>query len=82
VTAEAVDPADVEHLPLVSHTTVLGVDIVVNQRAERAAGVGKTTPGGLEPSPEFRTMADDHCPYRVQRELAAWARRNLFGGQP
>lgn len=70
-----------DHLPLTTHTTVLGVDITVNQRAEAAAADGKRTEGGLGPGPRFETLADRDIP-RVRRGLAAWARRNLFGGRP
>lgn len=76
-----VDESEVEHLPISTHTAVLGVDITVHQRADAAAQAGKRTKGGLGPEPRIEAPTNfRHRHGRVRRDLAAWARRNLFDG--
>lgn len=69
-----------DHLPLSTHTHVLGVDIVVHQRAIYNEVHGDGHRGGLEPDIEIRTWCGDSLTPWIRRDLAAWARRNLFEG--
>jgi hypothetical protein len=77
--SKTIDESEVAHLPICTSTTALGVVITVHQRADHAAQRGLETPGGLGPDPEIEAPTGHHLP-RVRRELAAWARRNLFDG--
>lgn len=78
-----IDKDEVDHLPISTHTRVLGVDVKVNQQADHAAQRDMETPGGLGPEPEIEAPTDFRFRHpRVRKELAAWARRNLFDGQP
>ncbi len=53
------------HLPIYTHTEVLGVDIGYWQRGERGIDIR-------------RYGVDSNTHPRVKRELCYWARRNLF----
>lgn len=78
-----VDPEEFDHLPMTSHTEVLGVDIKAHPQADAAAQRGLETRGGLGPEPEIEAPTDFRYRHRkVFRGLSAWARRNLFDGQP
>lgn len=72
---------DFSHLPLSTKVRVLGVEIKVHQRAiAESVHLGRHR-GGLEPDAFPQAVGSD---VRVvganRREIAAWARRNLFGG--
>jgi hypothetical protein len=68
-------------LPMAAHTSVLGVDIMAHQEAMWADVHEGGHSGGLEAGIEIETWTGK--PYRFQhirKELAHWARRNLFDG--
>lgn len=75
-----IDESEVDHLPFSTHTDVLGVDVVVHQRADYAAQRGMITRGGLGPEPEIHAPTSFVRFPWVRRGLASWARRNLFDG--
>jgi hypothetical protein len=58
-----------DQLPIYTHTSVLGVDIGVWQRDQKGVKI-ETWVG----EPYFR--------HKIRKEISAWARRNLFDGQP
>lgn len=66
---------------MTAHTSVLGVDIVCHQQAIAEEVHGDGHRGGLEPDIQVRRWGVDcwRVPY-CRRDLAAWARRNLFDG--
>jgi len=66
---------DRDKLPILTHTRVLGVDIAVRQRQNERSG--KAGPRGVQ----LDTYGRDeiHTDY-LHRDMATWARRNLFDG--
>jgi hypothetical protein len=81
MTSVYIDKAEVEDLPVSTHTAVLGVDIAMHPQADRAAQRGLETRGGLGPEPETEAPTDFRSRHGgIRRGLAAWARRNLFDG--
>lgn len=81
MSVEVIDDAEVDHLPISTHTRVLGVDITVHQQADEAAQRGMRTRGELGPKPEIEAPVDFRYRHsRVRRDLAVWARRSLFSG--
>lgn len=69
-------------LPISTHCSVLGIDIVVHQQAIWAEVHEGGHKGGLEPDIEIRTWQGERFTYprEIRRELAWWSRRNLFDG--
>jgi hypothetical protein len=67
-------------LPLVTHTTVLGVDVAVHQEAIWAEVHEDGYDRGLQADVEFTTWQGEILHQNLRHELAAWARRNLFNG--
>lgn len=67
-------------LPISVHTSVLGVDIVVYQQAIREEVHEGGYKGGLKPDIEVRAWAGEATTPWIRKDLAAWARRNLFDG--
>lgn len=66
---------DPDALPILTHTRVLGVDIAVKQR-ENERGDNRD-PRAVRIEAYGRDEV--HTDY-VHRDMAAWARRNLFDG--
>ena len=62
-----------ENVPLYTHTYVLGVDIHVHQR-------GYVKGGEVDRIEAYGNEVEPPLGQRCRRDLAAWARRNLFGG--
>ena len=69
-----------EELPLFTHTYVLGVDIGVPHKAHQEA---IRTDGEIETnlSMSIESWQGDKPNSRVERDVSAWARRNLFDGR-
>lgn len=64
-----------EQVPIYTHTYVLGVDICVYQR-------GHDVDGLVDEIRAYGNEVQEYGGQRCRRDLAAWARRNLFSGQP
>jgi hypothetical protein len=72
---------DASDFPMSTHTSLLGVDIMAHQEAMWADVHEGGHSGGLEPDIEITAWAGD--PYfhqHIRKDIAAWARRNLFDG--
>lgn len=68
-------------LPMSTHTSVLGVDIVAHQEAMWAEVHEGGHRGGLEPDIEIDVWTGEpHFYQHIRKDIAAWARRNLFDG--
>lgn len=62
-------------LPIATHTYVLGVDIYVKQSGHHEGGV-------VDRIEAYGHERQHVMTARLHRDMAAWARRNLFAGQP
>lgn len=71
-------------LPIVTYTHALGTTIRVHQRENEFAGRGITTPGGIAAGVTVHGYGgpDESATMSERPGLAAWARRNLFSGEP
>lgn len=72
-------PDEIADLPISAHVTVLGADLAVHHRYDEALSRGVRYSTGFSSSLSVRPW-DDRLDIRERRYLAAWARRNLFGG--
>lgn len=71
-----------EDLPISTHVHVLGADITVHQRANLEAVRYGSPSGGLHGIRIDAFGSRNYLNQRCRKYLAAWARRNLFEGQP
>lgn len=63
-----------------THTTVLGVDILVHQEAIWADVHEGGHHGGLDPDIDIAAWQGERHHQHIRHEIAAWARRTLFNG--
>lgn len=72
---------DPSRLPIMCHTSVLGVDIKAHQQAMHEEMQRGDHHGGLKADIIIDTWRGvGPAPPDIRRDIAAWARRNLFEG--
>jgi len=71
---------DASDFPMSTHTSVLGVDIMAHQEAMWAEVHEGGHSGGLDPDIEITAWTGEYHNQYLRKELARWARRNLFDG--